>query len=53
MRSVSLWPAGGTEPGRSVIIIIIIIITGPNENSQKASNWVNVLAPNSQDEVYE
>ena len=28
-------------------------ITGPNENSQKASISVNVLAANSQDEVYE
>ena len=36
------------EPGGSVIII-----TGPNENSQKASKSVNVLAANSQDEVYE
>ena len=32
---------------------VIIIITGPNENSQKASISVNVLAANSQDEVYE
>ena len=38
-------------PGRSVIIIIII--SGPNENSQKASISVYVLAANSQDEVYE
>ena len=30
-----------------------IIITGPNENSRKASKSVNVLAANSQDEVYE
>ena len=30
------------------VIIIIIIITGPNENSQKASKSVNVLAANSQ-----
>ena len=29
------------------------LITGPNENSQKASISVNVLAANSQDEVYE
>ena len=37
-------------PGGSVIIII----AGPNEeNSQKASISVNVLAANSQDEVYE
>ena len=35
-------------PGRSVIII-----SGPNENSQKASISVYVLAANSQDEVYE
>ena len=35
-------------PGGSVIII-----TGPNENSQKASISVYVLAANSQDEVYE
>ena len=28
-------------------------ISGPNENSQKASKSVNVLAANSQDEVYE
>ena len=35
------------------IIIIIIIISAPNENSQKASKSVNVLAANSQDEVYE
>ena len=28
-------------------------VTGPNENSQKASISVNVLAANSQDEVYE
>ena len=33
--------------------VIIIIISGPNENSQKASISVNVLAANSQDEVYE
>ena len=39
---------GVVEPGGSVIII-----TGPNENSQKASKSVNVLAANSQDEVYE
>ena len=32
---------------------VIIIITGPNENSQKASISVNVLAAKSQDEVYE
>ena len=31
----------------------VIIISGPNENSQKASISVNVLAANSQDEVYE
>ena len=30
-----------------------VIITGPNENSQKASISVYVLAANSQDEVYE
>ena len=29
------------------------VISGPNENSQKASISVNVLAANSQDEVYE
>ena len=29
------------------------IITGPNENSQKASISVYVLTANSQDEVYE
>ena len=28
-------------------------MSGPNENSQKASISVNVLAANSQDEVYE
>ena len=32
---------------------MIIIISAPNENSQKASKSVNVLAANSQDEVYE
>ena len=31
----------------------VIIITGPNENSKKASISVYVLAANSQDEVYE
>ena len=36
------------SPGGSVRII-----SGPNENSQKASISVNVLAANSQDEVYE
>ena len=40
-----------SPPGQSVIIIIII--TGPNENSQKASISVNVLAANRQDEVFE
>ena len=30
-----------------------VIITGPNENSQKASISVNVLAANSQDGVFE
>ena len=44
-RAARLGPA---RPGGSVIII-----TGPNENSQKASISVNVLAANSQDEVYE
>ena len=39
---------GGGIPEGSVIII-----TGPNENSQKASISVYVLAANSQDEVYE
>ena len=29
------------------------MITGPNENSQKASKSVYVLTANSQDEVYE
>ena len=48
---------------REIIILIIISapnensqkasISGPNENSQKASISVNVLAANSQDEVYE
>ena len=38
----------GEKPGGSVIII-----SGPNENSQKASISVNVLAAKSQDEVYE
>ena len=37
----------GEKPGGSVIII-----SGPNENSQKASISVNVLAAKSQDEVY-
>ena len=32
---------------------VIIIISGPNENSQKASISVYVLTANSQDEVYE
>ena len=34
------------EPGGSVIII-----SAPNENSQKASKSVNVLAAGSQDEI--
>ena len=52
------------EPGGSVIIIIsapnensqkasISVISGPNENSQNASISVNVLAANRQDEVFE
>ena len=40
-----------SPPGESVIIIIKI--TGPNENSQKSSISVNVLAANRQDAVYE
>ena len=36
-------------PGRSVILVIII--SGPNENSQKTRISVNVLAANSQDGV--
>ena len=36
-----------------ITTIIIIIMSGPNENSQKASISVNVLAANSQDEVFE
>ena len=31
--------------------VIIIIISAPNENSQKASKSVNVLAAGSQDEI--
>ena len=33
--------------------LFVLIITGPNENSQKASISVYVLAANSQDEDYE
>ena len=58
-------PEGCTSPlpaGSVIIILVLVIITGPNENSQitgpnensqKASISVYVLTANNQDEVYE